>query len=205
MGKSSKDDTPKEAFIRFVRGLGENATITEVDLSDLLEPEPVYLDIVLRLKDRDYAYELAAEHCDDDHEYGRYAMSCFTEAGRYQSLRNAGLSLLWVGDDLPRFSGKYKRGSIKLLYTVTDLRELPTRDECYEGEKEFLRKLLAVHQSHPGLFRRLLKLPPEEHQKEFYRIAQGLGYSTVDLDEEQKAVVERNRKKAAELKARSIN
>jgi hypothetical protein len=203
MGKNRSDDSPSERLARILLGVGDDVEIRQLDLSDLDDRDPAYLDIVLATKDGDMAYNFVAEN-GDDRQYGYLVANALLELKRYGVLRNPALRNVWVGDDLPQYSGTLDMGGCGVWYQVFDLRDLGSmKHEYFKGEKQFLRQLLAVHTAHPGLFKRLLSLPPEEHQKEFYKIAQGLGYHTVDLDEHQRAVVERMAKKAAAKKAPS--
>jgi hypothetical protein len=89
---------------------------------------------------------------------------------------------VWVGEALVGPVATSNVGETSARCPIVDIREPFENDGRIDaGFRHILGRLKQVHEAHGGLFQRLLKLPPEEHQREFVRIASSLGFRAAAL------------------------
>jgi hypothetical protein len=152
---------------------GEPIQIVNIlDTSELVW-EPTYPDLVIRHLERIWHFEFFAKG-DGKTVPVDMALSYLT-AARVDP--NAKPIAVWVGDGLIDFEPRIDEPDAKFHCRIVDIREPFENDEHFDlVERQILSGLKAVDQAQGGLFRRLLELPPEQHQREFVGIAAALGY-----------------------------
>jgi hypothetical protein len=89
---------------------------------------------------------------------------------------------VWVGEGLVDFEPRIEVPNLSFAFRIIDIRDPVDDDPRFDSmERQILSGLKAVDQAHGGVFRRLLELPAERHQREFVRIAASLGYSALAI------------------------
>src|SRR6266498_1734799 len=144
--------------------------ITDQPIKAILEMprlKPKYPDLVIRHQEQTFHFEFFAKNNKRvPYEMG---VSYLAAAERYEKTIPIAV---WVGDKLIDFEPRIDEPNLKFLFRIVDIREPLENDPRFtEVERQILSRLKTVHQAQGGLFTKLLKLTPRQHQHEFVRIA----------------------------------
>lgn len=144
--------------------------------------EPVYPDLVIHHEDEDFVFGFFSKG--DSLDIACEMMICQSSVALglpRNSIFPAAVAV-WVGEGLMDHELRIVQPNVNYRCPLVDLREEFGSDTRLRPfQREVLGKLKTVHHAHGGLFRRLLELPPADHQHEFVSIAEALGYQALAL------------------------